>query len=93
MHPAVTARLETDFRRPVPVGTMLAIEARILAVDGRKVYTAAVGRLGPDGPVAVAASGLFLQVELEHFRVHGRAREVAEAIVPGGTRPAVELNP
>ena len=93
MHPAVTARLETDFRRPVPVGTLMAIEARIVAVDGRKVYTAAIGRLGPDGPVAVAASALFLQVELEHFRVHGRAREVAEAIVPGGTRPAVELNP
>jgi acyl-coenzyme A thioesterase PaaI-like protein len=93
MHPAVTARLEIDFRRPVRVGTVLAIEARIVGVDGRKVYTAAVGRLGPDGPVAVAASGLFLQVELEHFRKHGRAQEVAEAIVPGGTRPAVELNP
>jgi acyl-coenzyme A thioesterase PaaI-like protein len=93
MRPAVTARLETDFRRPVPVGSVLEIEARIVAVDGRKVYTAALGRLGRDGPVAVAASGLFLQVELEHFRRHGRAREVTEANVPGGLRPVVELNP
>jgi acyl-coenzyme A thioesterase PaaI-like protein len=93
MSPAVTARLETDFRRPVPVGSVLEIEARIVAVDGRKVYTAAEGRLGPGGPVAVAAAGLFLQVELEHFRRHGRAQEVAEAIVPGGARPVVELNP
>ena len=93
MHPAVTARLETSFVRPVPVGTVLELEARILAVDGRKVYTAAVGRLGPDGPVAVAASALFVQVDLAHFRTHGRAREVAEAIVPGGQPRRVELNP
>jgi acyl-coenzyme A thioesterase PaaI-like protein len=93
MHPAVTARLETDFIRPVPVGSVLELEARIVGVDGRKVYTAAVGRLGPDGPVAVAASAMFVQVDLQHFRTHGRAREVAEAIVPGGTAPVVELNP
>ena len=93
MRPAVTARLETSFVRPVPVGAVLEIEAEILAVEGRKVYTAAVGRLGPSGPVAVEASAVFVQVDLAHFRRHGRAREVAEARVPGAAPPAVELNP
>lgn len=93
MRPAVTARLETSFLRPVPVGAVLALEARILGVEGRKVYTSAVGRLGSAGPVAVSASALFVQVDLAHFRTHGRAQEVAEAIVPGGRPRHVELNP
>lgn len=93
MRPAVTARLETNFVRPVPVGSSLALDARIVAVDGRKVYTAAVGRLGPGGPVAVTASGLFIQVEVGHFRQHGRAQEVAAAIAGGDAGPRAEMNP
>ena len=44
--PAVTARLETDFIRPVPVDSVLHIEARVVAVVGRKIYTGAqeIGR-------------------------------------------------
>lgn len=94
MMPAVTARLETTFVRPVPVGSVLELSARIVGLAGRKVYTAAIGRLGADGPIAVTASGLFIQVPLGHFREHGRAQEVAEAFAegaaPGGR---VELNP
>jgi acyl-coenzyme A thioesterase PaaI-like protein len=93
MRPAVTARLETNFVRPVPVGTVLELDARIVAVDGRKVYTAAVGRLGSDGPVAVTASGLFIQVQLGHFREHGRPQEVAEAIARGDAGLRAEMNP
>jgi acyl-coenzyme A thioesterase PaaI-like protein len=72
--PAVTVRLETDFRLPVPVGSRLVISARCTGVDGRKVYGEAEGRLGPDGPVAVRASSLFLVVPLEHFTTHGSRR-------------------
>ncbi|HEX6887081.1 MAG TPA: PaaI family thioesterase [Candidatus Nanopelagicales bacterium] len=92
MEPAVTARLETNFVRPVPVGTDLVLDARIVGVDGRKVYTAAIGRLGAHGPVAVTASALFIQVGIGHFRKHGRAQEVAAAIAEGvGAR--AEMNP
>ena len=93
MQPSVTARLETNFVRPVPVGSVLDLQARITGVDGRKVYTAAVGRLGVDGPVAMTASALFIQVGIGHFRTHGRPQEVAEAIADGDPGPPAEMNP
>ena len=66
--PAVTARLETDFLRPVPIGSILHITARITGQVNRKVYTAAEGRLNsPDGPLAVSASALFVIVPISHF--------------------------
>jgi acyl-coenzyme A thioesterase PaaI-like protein len=95
--PAVTARLETDFRRPVPVGTTLHIDAAITGVHGRKIWTAAVGRVGDwDGPVAVNAAALFLAVGLEHFRQHGRPEDVAAAVAEASVRRTVrsfEVNP
>ena len=83
--PVVTVRIETDFRRPVPVGALLRIEAEVTGVLGRKVYTAAVGRLASqrgiaDGEVAVAAAALFLRVPIEHFVAHGNPEQIAEAI-------------
>jgi len=66
--PAVTARLETDFLKPVPMGSTLHITAEITGQVNRKVYTAAEGRLdSPDGPLAVRASALFVIVPMDHF--------------------------
>lgn len=66
--PAVTARLETDFLKPVPMGTTLFITARITGQVNRKVYTAAEGRLGSvDGAIAVRAAALFVIVPMSHF--------------------------
>jgi len=66
--PAVTARLETDFLLPVPIGTELHITAEITGQQGRKVYSSAEGRIGaPDGPLAVKASALFVIVPMKHF--------------------------
>ena len=67
--PAVTSRLEVDYLRPVPVGSTLAIAARVTGVDGRRIYTEAVGRI--DGQDAVRARGLFVTVTPEHFTTHG----------------------
>ncbi|MFJ1795892.1 PaaI family thioesterase [Kitasatospora griseola] len=79
--PAVTGRLETDFVRPVPVDSVLHIHARVTGVDGRKVYSAAEGRIGgPDGPVAIRAQALFVQVKLEHFTTHGRPEDVQKVL-------------
>jgi acyl-coenzyme A thioesterase PaaI-like protein len=66
--PAVTARLETDFLKPVPMGSTLFITAEILGQEGRKVYSRAEGRLGSsDGPIAVKASSLYIIVPMDHF--------------------------
>lgn len=95
--PAVTARLETDFRRPVPVDSVLFIDARITGVVGRKVYTAATGRLGgPDGELAVQAAALFIQVGVEHFTANGRKEEVDQALAERAAAQRIgsfEVNP
>lgn len=90
--PAVTARLETDFKRPVPVGSVLHIDAWLVGQSGRKVYTRAVGRLGEDGPVALTASALFLQVPLAHFVDNGRPEDVERA-AHLRTSTGLEVNP
>jgi len=68
--PAVTARLEVDYRLPVPVGTELLLAAECLGVRGRKVWSRGTATL-PNGRVAVRAEALFLAVGLEHFTRHG----------------------
>jgi acyl-coenzyme A thioesterase PaaI-like protein len=76
--PAVTARLETDFLAPVPIGTTLYISAKITGVQGRKVYSAAEGRLNsPDGTVAVRAASLFIIVPMKHFLENAPAEYIA----------------
>ncbi|MEU0244079.1 PaaI family thioesterase [Streptomyces sp. NPDC006235] len=78
---AVTGRLETDFVMPVPVGTTLYLEAEVTAVAGRKIYSTATGRVGgPDGPVAVRADALFIEVKVDHFVDHGRQEEIQAAM-------------
>jgi acyl-coenzyme A thioesterase PaaI-like protein len=93
----VTGRLETDFLRPVPVDTTLHLDARALAVAGRKIYSTATGRIGgPEGPVAVRADALFVEVKVEHFVKHGRDREIRAAMAdPDQVRRAraFEVNP
>ncbi|MFD5030109.1 PaaI family thioesterase [Streptomyces sp. NPDC058405] len=78
---AVTGRLQTDFVRPVPVGTLLYLEAETTGVHGRKIYCTATGRLGgPEGPVAVRADALFIEVKVDHFTDHGRPEEIRAAM-------------
>ena len=66
--PAVTGHLDTDFIKPIPVGSKLYINARITGQERRKVYTEAEGRLNsPDGDLALKASALYVVVGIEHF--------------------------
>jgi acyl-coenzyme A thioesterase PaaI-like protein len=66
--PAVTARLETDFIKPVPIGSRLFITAEITGQVNRKVYCSAVGRLDTsDGEIAVKAAALYVIVPMTHF--------------------------
>ena len=96
--PVVTVHLETDYRAPVPVGSVLNIEAECYAVAGRKIYSRATGRLQSreDGDIAVEARGVFVSVPLEHFRSHGRSEDI-DAFVASSDRTdvlhAFEVNP
>lgn len=61
-HIVLAARLTTDFRRPLPLGTVARFEAVVAEANGRKVITK--GRLiGPDGAPYCEAEGLFIQVD------------------------------
>lgn len=96
--PAVTARLETDFLKPVPMGTTLHITARITGQVNRKVYTAAEGRLGgPEGEIAVKAAALFVIVPMSHF-LENAPKEYLEHIaktpeILAFVDPEFEINP
>ncbi|MEI7779405.1 MAG: PaaI family thioesterase [Actinomycetes bacterium] len=95
--PSVTARLEIDFRRPVPVGTTLHIIASVVAADQHKVFTRADGHLdSAGGPVAISATGLFVQVPGDHFVRHGRGIDIQAAMIERDERLSqrdFEVNP
>jgi len=94
---AVTVNLQTDFRRPVPVGSRVFIAAECTGVQGRRIHTRAVGRLNaPDGPMAVQASAVFVEVPLEHFLKHGRPEDLERASTRDEVRErtvGLEVNP
>ncbi|GAA1612009.1 PaaI family thioesterase [Nonomuraea maheshkhaliensis] len=86
--PYVTGRLETDYLLPVPVGTTLHLRAWCNGIAGRKAYLEAEGRIGaPDGPVAVRAAALFIEVNMEHFAKH------ADLAVTAADHQDYEVNP
>ncbi len=65
---AVTAHLEIDFRKPVPVGSTLELEGGVDKVEGRRIHTSM--RAYVDGEVAVEGRAVFVQVTKEHFLPH-----------------------
>ncbi|KAA9156474.1 PaaI family thioesterase [Amycolatopsis acidicola] len=93
--PAVTGKLETDFLRPVPVGSTLYIVTKLDGVAGRKIYVSANGRLdAEDGPLAVRARALFVEVTFEHFTSHGSADALEKfSQTAGRSREDWDINP
>lgn len=66
-HLVVAARLDTNFRKMLPLGTDATMEAWIVGVEGKKV--SAHGRLlAADGTVFAEADGLFIELDPERFR-------------------------
>ncbi|MFC5723628.1 PaaI family thioesterase [Streptomyces gamaensis] len=94
---AVTGRLETDYLLPVPVDAVLHLRAEVTAVHGRKIYCTATGRIGgPEGPVAVHAEALFIEVKVDHFIENGRPAEIQATLAnPDQVKVAraFEVNP
>jgi acyl-coenzyme A thioesterase PaaI-like protein len=69
-HPAVTAHLEVNYRKPVAVGKRLELEGQVDQMEGRKIWASMTGWV--DGEVAVEARALFLKVGVEHFQPHAK---------------------
>ena len=96
--PAVTGRLETDFIKPVPMGSTLHITAEITGQVNRKVYTSAIGRLNsPDGEIAVRAAALYIIVSMDHF-MNNAPKEYLEQMAKmpelmAFVDPTFEINP
>jgi acyl-coenzyme A thioesterase PaaI-like protein len=58
-HPVVAARLTTDFRRMLPLGTVCTVEPAVERIEGRKVHVAA-RILGPGGTVYAEGEAIFV---------------------------------
>ncbi len=59
---AVTAKMDLRYRRPVPVGADLMLEARIERQKGRMLKAHAEARSAESGEVLVESDGLFMRV-------------------------------
>jgi len=64
--PGVTARLDTNFIAPVPMGVTVSGLAWLSRVDGRKMW--AEGTIEYDGRVLVEALALFVAIDFEHYQ-------------------------
>lgn len=65
---AVTGHLQIDYRRPVPVGSEVIIDAVALGRQRRKIYSRGVAHLGDPAEPLATAHGLFIYIEAaEHF--------------------------
>jgi acyl-CoA thioesterase FadM len=65
-HSVLAAKIEINFRAPLPIGTELTMWCEITRIAGRKVYTAA--RLeGDDGTVFSEGTGLFVVIDPEEL--------------------------
>ena len=81
--PCVTARLETDFRRPMPIGSTLWLRGRVDGRVDRKLYVSGSAHLdAQDGPVVGTAQALFLKVGMEHFLRNSRPEDLEALGVP-----------
>ena len=62
-NPAMTGTLTVRYRRPTPLHTDLAFEARTARTEGRKVI--ATGTVAAGGELTAEAEGIFVSLELD----------------------------
>ncbi len=60
-YPSVTAKMEIDFRRPVPGGVRIRLEGRVVTSEGRKHWTEAV-IADADENILACGKGLFVEI-------------------------------
>lgn len=66
--PAVTARLEVDYQRPVPMAARLDLDADLDRREGRKIFVRATARI--DDEVVATGRSIFVEVGMDHFAPH-----------------------
>ena len=64
--PGVTARLDTNFISPVPMGVTVRGKAWMSRIEERKM--SAEGTIEYDGQVLVEASALFIAIDFKHYQ-------------------------
>jgi acyl-coenzyme A thioesterase PaaI-like protein len=70
---AVAAHLETDFRRPIPLGATVSVETAVGPVEGSGKARATARLLGDDGTLHAEGSALFVLVAARHGFTGGGA--------------------
>lgn len=63
--PAVTAKLDTNFIAPVPIGVTVHGAGWMSRAEGRKMF--AEGTIEVDGKTLVETSALFIEIDSGHF--------------------------
>jgi hypothetical protein len=66
-HRVVAAKIEVDYKRPVPLGSTCTFEAAVTKVDGRRVHIEGALAL-PDGSIASTSAGLYIVVDIDKLR-------------------------
>ena len=68
-NPGMTVRLDTTYRRPVPLHTPLRLTAEVTAVDGRRITaTGTIAAAEEPGKILVEATGVFMALRAEQAR-------------------------
>ncbi|MGA2728996.1 MAG: PaaI family thioesterase [Terracidiphilus sp.] len=71
---AMTRHMEIDYRRPVPSGTLIRIEGRVVRSEGRK-HWAEAGILDNEGKALAQGKGLFVEVSRPKPSQFGERRD------------------
>ncbi len=69
---AVTAHLEVDYRKPIPVGATVDLACAVEGRVGRKLYTTASARIG--GQLVASSQGIFVIIDPDAHYGEGAAR-------------------
>lgn len=75
-HPGMTGTLTIRYRRPTPLYTEMRIEAKVVRVEGRKIFTEA--RMYAGEAVTAEAEGIFISISEESLRTLREGRQRAE---------------
>jgi acyl-coenzyme A thioesterase PaaI-like protein len=71
--PAVAAHLETDFRKPIPLGSTVTAETTVGPAEGSGKASATARLVGDDGTVYAEGSALFVLIAPRHGFTGGGA--------------------
>jgi acyl-coenzyme A thioesterase PaaI-like protein len=72
-NPGMTGTLTVRYRRPTPLHTDLRFEARVVRVEGRKIFTE--GHAYAGDMLTAEADGIFLSIDRARFEALERARK------------------